>query len=919
MLVGRRPELDSIEQLSAQARLGHSGVLVLVGEAGIGKTTLLAEAVERSGPMNVLRADGCENETGVAFAGLLQLVRPVLGLLDAVPAPQADALAIALSLREGAVADRFAIGAATLALLARAAEDHPLLLVVDDAHRLDRPSAEALAFATRRLLADPVALLVATRPDTDTPFRQSGFAELELSGLDLRTTRDLCRTASEHLPDDLVDRAWHATAGNPLAIVELVRDTETLAGLSPELPPPAPDTIAAAFDRQLSELDPQARSALLLVAVANGDLGTAAQAATELGIDIAALDRAVDHGLVRARAGRAEFRHPLIRATVYGAATSAERRGAHAAVAHALPPGDSRSWHLSEAVVGPDEEVAAKLDAVAQRAAERSAFDLAATAYERAGLLSTDVRRQTWRLLEGAEHAWLAGQPDRAQLLLDRLRTPDDDAQLRARAIALRGHVEFHTGSLEAALGLYVSAADAAQPTDPATAVTLLADAVDTCCLLADAVTACELADRLDPLVSHPRVLPPGRIRGRQAIGIARVLGGLPGGADIVHAVEQLDDLPEWPDDLHRPGWMLMGPLFLRDASLGREVAARMADRLRSRGSVSTLPSAVTYAARHDATTSRWEAALAGYREALDLARDTGQGNDEAMAAAGMAWLLGRMGRDDDARDLADRAIRMAEERHLHLARVWATFARGESHLAHDAVQQAADVFGDLRDFLLRIGLLDVDLFPGPELVDALCRTGRSTAARTGRPGLDAQAHEVAGAYAQRAREKGQPWALARAERALALIADVPRPHFERALELHQATADVFERARTELAFGAALRRDRQRSAARPVLRDAMARFDLLGARPWSDQAARELTATGETVRRRSERYLDTLTPQEIQITRLLGAGRTTREAAAALFISAKTVEYHLRHVYTKLGIHSRAELAGVLRSGDLD
>jgi len=275
---------------------------------------------------------------------------------------------------------------------------------------------------------------------------------------------------------------------------------------------------------------------------------------------------------------------------------------------------------------------------------------------------------------------------------------------------------------------------------------------------------------------------------------------------------------------------------------------------------------------------------------------------------AGLSWLQARMGRDVECSTNAEEAIRLGERHRVHLGRIWATFAQGDLELALGRPAAAVVHFERLQEMLGEIGVLDVDLSPGPELAEALARVGR-----------EADSREVAAAYHAQAVTKGQPWALARGERALAITSDDDEQdrHFGAALALHGSSLDAFEEGRTRLAYGAALRRSRRRVAARPQLRSALEAFEQLGAKPWSEIAAGELQATGETPLRRGESPVDRLTPQESQIARMLGAGQTTREAAAALFLSPKTVEYHLRHVYTKLGIHSRVELASAVADQD--
>ena len=350
--------------------------------------------------------------------------------------------------------------------------------------------------------------------------------------------------------------------------------------------------------------------------------------------------------------------------------------------------------------------------------------------------------------------------------------------------------------------------------------------------------------------------------------------------------------------------WMAIGPLFLRESGTGLAGTACLgtaAEDLRHRTDLGALPLLLFQLAREEATSDRWELAAATYDEGIRLAREAGYTSDLAACLAGLAWLEARQGRELDCRRHAAEALALCLPRQIALFQAWSLCALGELELGLGRAAEAVERFTELDAMLTDLALADVALYPGPDLVEALVRSGRVDEARA-----------PAESYLERAEAKGQPWALARAERAVALITgpDGQDLHFARALAHHARTPDAFELARTRLALGAALRRARRRAEARQPLREALATFEKLGARPWSELAAVELEATGETARRRRGNPLADLTPQELQVARMLAAGRSTREAAAALFLSPKTVEYHLRHVYLKLSISSRDELA---------
>jgi DNA-binding CsgD family transcriptional regulator len=390
------------------------------------------------------------------------------------------------------------------------------------------------------------------------------------------------------------------------------------------------------------------------------------------------------------------------------------------------------------------------------------------------------------------------------------------------------------------------------------------------------------------------------------ALGMALVADGQgeAGAKAAREAVEILEESDELRDDPALLVWGAIGPMWLREADVGRGLIERAFERVRAQMAVGILPFLLHHLARDQATTDQWPAAEASYDEAIRLARENGLRVELAASLAGLAWLQARQGREAACREHAAEASTLCSELGVGLYGVWAIQALGDLELGLGRPAAAIEHHEAQAGALRSRGIADVDLSPAPELVDAHLRLGRVEAATAIAAGFDAQASA-----------KGQPWALARAARCRGLLADTSELErcFEEALRLHARTPDVFETARTRLAYGARLRRVRKRIRARDQLNEALEIFERLGARPWADQAEAELAATGETARRRNASTLDELTPQELQIARLLADGNTTREAAAAVFVSPKTVEYHLRHVYSKLGIHSRDELAAVL------
>ena len=892
MLIGREAECRMIEQLVAGARVGAAGVLLVTGEAGIGKTALLDQAAALAGGLRVLRARGTEAEQELPFGALLQLLRPALDSLDRIPGPQQAALASALALGPATPADRFAVGAATLSLICRYAEEAPLAIVVDDAHLLDRPSAEALLFAARRLVADPIVLLIAARANEPHPLADADLPTLQLSGLPLDAARQIVR----HLPGELVERLHHTFAGNPLALLELADDPDELHRMPPDVPLPVPALLAEAFTARANRLSPDARTALLVAAIDDCELRAVSRACEVLDVQVAALEEAEAVGLVAIREGEVQFRHPLVRSAIYASAGPAERRTVHRAVAQITPDEDRRAWHLSEAVLGPDDDVAAGLVVAAERAADRGAHAVAATAYERAARLSEGLLDRALRLVAAGEAAWSAGLADRADVLLDDALSLDPPLSVRIGAEELRADIEVKCGSPARARDILLAAA--AECADPDVATVLLADAVGACFRLCDTAAALEVAhtiDRLQPAVERqgPRII------GMLASGVAKVLGGQRG-TDQIRTAVALAPSDELDRNRRRQVWMVIAALFLRENGAGRALLQHAMLERREEVALGTLPGLLFLLARDDATTDRWADAATSYDEGIRLSRETGQTTELVMNLAGQAWLSAHQGRAD-CQTLAAEALRICTERQIHLGTVWSLFALGDLELGRGDPALALPHYERLADVLATNGLKDADLSPAPELVEVYLRLGRSN-----------EAEQVAREHAVLAEAKGQPWSLARAARARGLVEE-SEADFESALGWHAETLDVFELARTRLAYGAWLRRVRRRVDARTQLRQAVEAFDALGAAGWADQAAAELKATGETARRRVPSTVDELTPQERQIAVLLADGQSIREAAARLFLSPKTVEYHLRKVYAKLGIHSRSELAAHL------
>ncbi len=914
MLVGRADEERRIDQLLDTARKGHSAVLAVVGEPGVGKSALLQYAESQARGMNVLRARGVQSETHVPFAGLFELVRPALGHLDRLSRPQAVALESALALRPARAQDRFAVGAATLGLVTAFAEEAPLLLVVDDAHWLDGSSAAALLFAIRRTLADAVAVLLCAREGEPSLLDGTDLPTMRLLGLQRDAAAQLVRShVSDAVSDDTVDRLHRETGGNPLALLEFSTDPQSVhSDAPPGAPFPVVTTVAQVYLRRVHALPGSARFLLLLAAAGEADdlLGLS-RAAASLDLDLADLGTAETAGLVLVRADHVEFRHPLVRSAVYADATPVSRRRAHRAWASALPDADldRRAWHLALAALGPDDTACAALAQAGERARERSAYDVACRAFERAGQLAPDDARRARLSFAAADAAWLAGRADRAVELLESLRGRPAPPAVAVSVEHLRGHIATRLGPVDEGRTILLTGAEKAVGVDLDQAVVMFAEALNAAFYAGDTSAMRAIADRIAevaPVGGSPRTA----FFAAMARGMALIFSGAgEQGAVLVRAaVDLLEGSGELAEDPRLLAWVPMGPVWLRETRPGPTPVDRALELARRQAAVGVLPFLLGHVAIDQAAGERWARAEATVHEAISLARETGQRSDLATTLARAAWLEARQGREDACREHATEALALSRELGLGPCEIWSHAALGDLELGLGRPAVALGHLERQQAALVRRGIRDVDLSPAPELVDAHLRLRQPE-----------QAAEVAERFWVAAEHKGLPWALARAARCRGLLAAEAEMDdaFTTALALHQRTPDVFETARTRLAYGSRLRRARQRVRAREHLRAAVETFDRLGAAPWSDLARAELAATGEVARRREPATVDELTPQELQIALMLAEGRTTREAAAAVFLSPKTVEYHLRSIYRKLAVSSRDELrSAVSRSG---
>jgi DNA-binding CsgD family transcriptional regulator len=906
LLVGRRSECDVLDRLLSDVRGGRSGVLVLLGEAGVGKTALVEYAIGAASGFRVARAVGVESEVELAFAALQQLCAPMLDRLNRLPTPQRDALATAFGLSAGTAPERFLVGLAALNLLSATAHDKPLLCVVDDAHWLDRASAQALAFVARRLLADPVALVFATRVQTE---ELAGLAELIVDGLRDDDARALLASAIEGPLDDRVrDRIVAETRGNPLALVELPRGlTAAQLAVGFGLPDALPlsGRIEESFRRRIEQL-PVDTQRLLLVASADalGDPVRVWRAAERLGIDADAAQPAAAAGLLDIGT-RVLFRHPLVRSAVYRGASLEERRLVHRALAEVADPEldpDRRAWHLAAATPVADEDVACELERSAGRAQERGGLAAAAAFLERAAELSPDPQRQALRLLLAAEADLAAGATERAQRLLEQSAPHLTDPTARARAMRMEGAIRFADGRGGDTPKLLFDAAMALRHLDPRLAREALMDAFQSAMWAGDLTTGTTMLDvaevaRTMPEPDADATAPSLLLRGyaeRLTSGYAPAVEWWRRAVEALPALVSREPGSHW----HAMTWSATGELFDFERNI---TIARERVRLdREQGALATLPYALSCLAWCERLAGRIDTAEALAAEGRDMAAAIGTpampGAHEIMNLAILAW----RGREQETTVMADAVTAEAVARGQGLGITLAQLCLVTLNLGHGRYEEARicalNAFEQDAPYIGSIHL--------PEMVEAAVRCGDMEAAHAGVNRLS-----------ERALASAMPWGLGLLARASALVADDEDAEalYVEALDHLGRSGVVTDLARTRLLYGEWLRRRRRRRDARLQLRVAYDMLQATGGAAFAHRASVELLATGERARARVPETRDELTPQEQQIAQLAAEGESNADIAAQLFISPHTVAYHLRKVFGKLGIASRNQLAGVM------
>jgi DNA-binding CsgD family transcriptional regulator len=902
VLHGREVERAAIGALIDEAWASRGGALVIRGEPGVGKSALLADTVQPAEGMQVLWTQGIESESPLAFAALHRLLRPIADHVEALPPPQAHALRAAFGQEQGDGGDRFLVFLGTLSLLAEAADSAPVLAVVDDAHWLDNDSAAALLFVARRLHRERVALVFATREGDVRTFDSGELPTLVLCGLDRRAVEALLaeRTGAP-VAAEACDRLTERTGGNPLALIELpeVLSPDQLGGAAP-LPDPLPLThgVERVFLDRYRRLPEQAQTILLIAAADDSNLPILRAAAAELGAGEEGFDAAERSGLLQIRDGRSEFRHPLVRSAVYNAATSIARRRVHRALADAMThrgEADRRAWHLAQATDEPDAVVVAELESVAERASQRGGLDAASAAWERAAELTTEPQPRAGRLYAAARQAWLAGQPKRARRLVEAAHADATEPGLRADIARLRARIEWNIGSASAAHRMILEAAAEIAPTDTYRGREMATFAVAVNSFGNDSGVM------IDPLRLVPDPVPtdPPRVRCFAALllGLQRVV--LRDWAGAASAIRDAFTIAEslGPADQDLLPNLGIAALQICDDDRAVRYHTLLLSRAQNTGAVLMVRYALSRLAFSQIATGQWAAAAAGVDTAIRLAGQTGE---PALAAQPLAFrtLLAAY-REDPAYEsnltdiqgiIADAPLGILQNLIKDVVR-WAQAAHEAAH--------GSPAFHHLDQMTHHItrGMAAIDR------LEAALQAGRADAAR----------HDIA-ELERFAAATGSPWAAAAVAHGRALLSDGDQAerYFLTALNHHATSRRRFDRARTELAYGDFLRRARRRVDARAHLRAAQQTFSDLGAGSWADRAAQELRASGETVRRREPSAASELTHQELEVARLVAEGLSNREAAARLFISRRTVEFHLRNVFTKLGISSRTKLAAL-------
>jgi DNA-binding CsgD family transcriptional regulator len=891
VLCGRGEELAAIGRLLEGMRSGRAGALVLRGEAGIGKTALLDAAEVKADGARVLRVTGVESEAELPFAGLHALMRPALDEIGGLPERQAVALRGAFGLAEAAVADRFLVGLGVLSLVAELAEGRPVLVVVDDAQWLDRASADALVFAARRLHAERAAVLAAVR-DEPSGAGLPGLPELRVGGLDRASAERLL--AGQGLAAAVRDQLIAEAAGNPLALIELSRGLSAGERAGSVAPLPLPGASPAgrvqqAFAARVAALPLACRRAVLVAALGGmAGLAEVSRAVAAAGGSLTDLAMAERAGLVRVTPAGVSFTHPLARAAVLAGSDVAERMTVHQALASVLD-GDRRAWHLAALADGPDEQVAAELEAAARHARDRGSGAAMSAAYERAAALSPDPAARGRRLALAAEAAFDSGQLTRAADLVEQAGKLPADPAAAATLARVRAVAYWEAGRPADAADAVLNGAALFSRADPHGAQALVIQAVVYLFASSAGLAHPELERRA------AAVMPP---TGARLLAFAQAMRRLQDGDTeapvTVPARPEPGSLPLFDQLSH-----LYFDLIAGDVPATHSHAASVAAECRDAGMAGMLLYALVFLGGAQFLHGEFLDAIATAEEALRIAADTGLTALTGPFAAIAAELAAVTGDEETCRARAAQAEEPpASAQAVSLAGAnWALTlldlgsARYQSAL--DRMQEATNGPARHSPHLL---------YAYPDHVEAAVRAGR----------LDLAARPLA-QFTAWAGAIGQPWAAAMAARCAALtVGDADaEPLYRRAIAAHEGDGRPFEQARTRLLYGEWLRRSQRRADAREQLLAAAGAFAGMGARPWRDRAEAELRATGAASPAVTPGDpLARLTAQELQVVRLAAAGASNKQIGAHLFLSPRTVGYHLYNAFPKLGVTTREELA---------
>jgi DNA-binding CsgD family transcriptional regulator len=908
-LHGRRVECEALERVLGRAGAGRGSVLVLRGESGIGKTALLEDVRERATGFHMAWAGGVESETGLAFAGLQQLLGArLLQHLEHLPVPQRDALRLAFGLIEGPPPERFLVGLAALSLLSDVAEERPLVCLVDDVQWLDRASVQALAFVARRLGAERLAMVFALR-EPSAERELDGLPELALEGLGDHAARQLLASAVPgRLDPQIRDRIVAETRGNPLALLELPRGW-TPAELGGGFGLPDPGSLASrieeSFLRQLRSLPDQTQH-LLLVAAAEpvGDPALILRAAERVGIGSDAIAPAESAGLIELGV-RLRFRHPLVRSASYRAASKQDRRRAHAALADATNPEndpDRQAWHRAHAAEVHDEAVADELERSADRARGRGGVAAAAAFLERAVELTPDPGRRGVRALAAAQATFDAAAHDAADALIAIAALCPLDELPRALLERLRAQITFARTRGGDTPALLCAAAKRLEPLDPELARETYLEALwaavrggrfGNCGARVEAAKAARAAPaRREPPRTIDLLL--DGLVARFTQGYAAALPLLERALAAFRAENFRGENMAWC-------WLACQiAMDLWDDEACAEIAAELAEVTRDSGALTVLPFALNYSAAHQLFAGNFGAAKALIEEADAIAAATRNARIADLSVLLAAW----RGDRDLTHELREAIVLDATERGEGLAIEIAEWAAAVLH-------NGFGEYGDATAAAERAYDQDGLGFGGwvlPELIEAAVRSGDSNLAATAFERL-----------AERTRLSSSAWARGIEARSRALISegDVAEDLYLEAITQLGGSRVVVHHARAQLIYGEWLRREHRRGDAREQLRAAHSSFEAMGADAFAERSRRELFATGETVRKRRNDTRGELTPQEAQIARLARDGRTNPEIGAQLYLSPRTVEWHLRKVFTKLDISARGELLNVMSDAD--